>query len=62
MALVIEGLTKRFGTVQALDGVSFAVEPGEISRLPRGERRRQDDDDANRPRIPSSRQRDGCLE
>ena len=30
MALVIEGLTKRFGTVQALDGVSFAVEPGEI--------------------------------
>ncbi len=30
MALVIDGLTKRFGTVQALDGVSFAVEPGEI--------------------------------
>jgi ABC-2 type transport system ATP-binding protein len=30
MALVIDGLTKQFGTVQALDGVSFAVEPGGI--------------------------------
>ena len=30
MALVIEGLRKRFGSVQALDGVSFAVQPGEV--------------------------------
>ena len=30
MALVIDELTKRFGTVAALDGVSFKVEPGEI--------------------------------
>jgi ABC-2 type transport system ATP-binding protein len=30
MALVIDGLTKRFGTVQALDGVTFTVEPGGI--------------------------------
>ncbi len=30
MTLVIDGLTKRFGTVQALDGVTFAVEPGRI--------------------------------
>ncbi len=30
MALLIDGLTKRFGEVQALDGVSFAVEPGGI--------------------------------
>jgi len=30
MTLVIDGLTKRFGTVQALDGVTFTVEPGRI--------------------------------
>jgi ABC-2 type transport system ATP-binding protein len=30
MALVIDGLTKRFGSVQALDGVSFTVAPGRI--------------------------------
>ena len=30
MTLAIEGLTKRFGTVQALDGVTFAIQPGGI--------------------------------
>lgn len=30
MALVIEGVSKRFGDVQALDGISLHVEPGEI--------------------------------
>jgi ABC-2 type transport system ATP-binding protein len=30
MSLTIEGLRKRFGAVQALDGVSFAVQPGEV--------------------------------
>ena len=30
MALVIDGLTKRFGDITALDGVSFAVLPGQI--------------------------------
>ena len=30
MTLVIDGLRKRFGDVQALDGVSFAVRPGEV--------------------------------
>ena len=30
MALVIDGLTKRFGTVQALDGVTFTVQQGGI--------------------------------
>jgi ABC-2 type transport system ATP-binding protein len=30
MALIIEGLQKRFGTVQALDGISFSVQPGEV--------------------------------
>jgi ABC-2 type transport system ATP-binding protein len=30
MALVVDGLRKRFGEVQALDGVSFAIQPGGI--------------------------------
>src|SRR6186713_3215394 len=30
MSLTIEGLRKRFGTVQALDGVSFGVAPGAV--------------------------------
>ena len=30
MSLVIDGLTKRFGGVVALDGVGFSVEPGEV--------------------------------
>ena len=30
MALTIDGLRKRFGDVQALDGVSLTVEPGEV--------------------------------
>ncbi len=30
MALVVEGLVKRFGEVAAVDGVSFSIEPGEL--------------------------------
>jgi ABC-2 type transport system ATP-binding protein len=30
MALVIDGVRKRFGPVQALDGISFSVRPGEV--------------------------------
>jgi ABC-2 type transport system ATP-binding protein len=30
VALVLENLTKRFGSVVALDGISFAVQPGEV--------------------------------
>jgi iron(III) transport system ATP-binding protein len=30
MALVVEGLIKRFGRVAAVDGVSFSIEPGEM--------------------------------
>ncbi|HSB81576.1 MAG TPA: ABC transporter ATP-binding protein [Candidatus Methylomirabilis sp.] len=30
MALEVEGLVKRFGSVAAVDGVSFAIEPGEM--------------------------------
>src|SRR5512147_2380093 len=28
--LVVEGVSKRFGSLRALDGVGFAVEPGEV--------------------------------
>jgi branched-chain amino acid transport system ATP-binding protein len=30
MALVIDALTKRFGAVQALDGISFVAQPGQV--------------------------------
>src|SRR3970040_875454 len=30
MSLVLESLTKRFGPVTALDGISFAVERGQV--------------------------------
>ena len=30
MSLVFDQVHKRFGTVQALDGVSFSVEPGQV--------------------------------
>jgi len=33
MRLVVDSLSRRFGAVQALDGVSFAVEPGEVVGL-----------------------------
>jgi ABC-2 type transport system ATP-binding protein len=33
MSLVVEGISKRFGPVLALDGVSFSVEPGRIFGL-----------------------------
>ena len=62
MTLVIDGLRKRFGEVQALDGVGFACPAGGGLRVPRRERRRQDDDDADRPRLPPGRRRDRDLE
>jgi ABC-type uncharacterized transport system, ATPase component len=30
MTLVLDGLRKTFGEVQALNGVAFAVQPGEV--------------------------------
>jgi ABC-2 type transport system ATP-binding protein len=30
MSLVLDSISKRFGTVQALDGISFTVEPGQV--------------------------------
>ncbi|MBA3642078.1 MAG: ATP-binding cassette domain-containing protein, partial [Acidobacteria bacterium] len=33
VALLVDSITKRFGSVVALDGVSFTVEPGQIFGL-----------------------------
>jgi ABC-2 type transport system ATP-binding protein len=33
MSLVLDSISKRFGTVQALDGISFSVEPGQVFAL-----------------------------
>ncbi|MEO5919051.1 MAG: hypothetical protein ABIQ17_05770 [Candidatus Limnocylindrales bacterium] len=30
MSLVLDNLSKRFGSVQALDGISFTVERGQV--------------------------------
>ena len=62
MTLEIHGLRKRFGDVQALDGVRFDGHAGRGLRVPRCERRRQDDHDADRARVPSRRRRHGHLE
>ena len=55
----VRDLTKRYGTTLAVDGLSFDVQPGRRDRLPRPERRRQVDDDADdpRPRPPDVRHR-----
>ena len=49
----MRGLTKRFGSFTAVDDLDFDVEPGRDHRLPRPQRRRQDDDPAHaaRPRA-----------
>jgi hypothetical protein len=43
----VQGVTKRFGAIEAVRGVSFTVTRRD-RRVPRPERRRQDDDDAHR--------------
>ena len=57
MSLVVDHLTKRFGTVVALDDLAFEVAAGPGLRLPGRERRGQDDDDADRPRRAGARRR-----
>ena len=58
-AIEIQGLSKRFGDVAAVDDLSFTVARGSRDRLPRPERRRQDDDpaDAARPGRADRRHR-----
>ena len=60
--LEIIDLAKRYGPVVALDGASFTAQPGPDRRLPRPERRRQDDDDALHLRARPARSRRGPLE
>ena len=58
-AVVADSLTKRFGSVLAVDSLSFALAPGTITGLSRPERCRQDDNtaDAARTRQAERRQR-----
>ncbi len=46
-----EALTKRYGTLTAVDAVSFTVSPGEVLGLPRSEWRGQDHDHAHARRF-----------
>ena len=57
--LAVEELTKRYGRTTAVDGLSFAVPGGQRVRVPRPERRGQDDDAADpvRPRPADVRAR-----
>ena len=54
MTLELDGLTRRFGDVVALDDLSFTVPPGQGLRFPRPQRCRQDHGHARRvrPRRP----------
>ena len=46
----VEGIRKTYGKTVAVSDVSFSVQPGEIFRDNRTERRRQDDDGRERHR------------
>ena len=39
LAVEISGLRKSFGRTQALDGLDLTVAPGDVSRVPRPQRR-----------------------
>ena len=43
-AIETDGLTRRFGAFVAVDGVKLRIPKGHLLRIPRTERRRQDDD------------------
>ena len=49
--IAIQNLRKQYGAFTAVDGVDLDVQPGRDSRLPRTERRRQDDDDPDDCRV-----------
>ena len=54
----VQNLTKRYPTQLAVSDVSFSVRRGRDRRLPRAERRREDDDDAGPDGVPSAHARD----
>ena len=56
----VEHLTKRYGDVVAVDDISFTVQARACDRLPRTERGRQVDDDADDPRASMPRRRAAC--
>ena len=60
--LEITDLAKRYGSVVALDGATFTRPARPARRLPRAERRRQDDDDALHLRPRPAGPRDDHLE
>ena len=53
-AVEVRGLVKRYGTTTAVSGASFTVADGEILRVARPERCRQDDHFGNLGRVPSA--------
>ena len=62
LAVATTGLTKRFGSHTAVDGIDLAVPPGVGVRLPRAQRLGQDDDDpdAAGPDHPERRSGDAA--
>ena len=61
VSVEFSGLTKRFGSLTAVDDLSFVVAARARHRIPRAERRRQDDDAADAARAwsgPTSGTRD----
>ena len=55
MLLEMRDVTKSFGATRALDGVSLGVDSGEVARLDRRERRRQEHADEGPLRGASAR-------
>ena len=60
-ALVVEDLIKRYGRTTAVDGLSFAVPQRQRVRIPRPERRGEDDDAAHPVRALARPRRAGAA-
>jgi len=51
-AISVRDLRKSYGTDEALRGISFEIEEGEVFGTPRPERRGQDDNDRDPRGLP----------